>query len=207
MVAPPVAQAGTVIYTVTGFVHHQQQNGSEHFVAYVHSHGKWLKCDDSRVTEVEAMEPLWPCVIFLERLRRRGQKQAEPRNEKLPEVLRKLPSLLQQVLDAESEVDARVDDASNVCQLLSFSLGPFGQRVRSARRRKAAVVSEQAKRRDGRKRAGRAQVRAGRADVRVGRAGRAQVQAGRADVRVGRARVQAGRADVRVGRARLQVQA
>eukprot|EP00435_Cladocopium_sp_Y103_P005141 s8422_g1.t1 len=137
------------------------------------------------------MEPLWPCVIFLERLRRRGQKQGEPRNEKLPEVFRKLPSLLQQVIDTESEVDARVDDASNVCQLLSFSLGPFGQRVRSARRRKAAVVSEQAKRRDGRKRAGRAQVQV--------RAGRAQVRAGRADVRVGRARVQvrAGRKDER----------
>eukprot|EP00435_Cladocopium_sp_Y103_P006851 s3399_g2.t1 len=67
LVAPPVAQAGTVLYTVTGsgFVHHQQQ--TEHFVAYVHSHGKGLKCDDSRVTEVEAMEPLWPPQSFQSR--------------------------------------------------------------------------------------------------------------------------------------------
>ena len=52
-------------YSVTGFVHFA--NG--HFIAFVRRSMKWLKCDDSIVTEMDAVTAIWLQIIFVENCR------------------------------------------------------------------------------------------------------------------------------------------
>ena len=55
-------------YLTTSFVQHV--NG--HFVAFVRCGGRWLKCDDSIVTDFVTPSTIWPTLIFLEKYRRRS---------------------------------------------------------------------------------------------------------------------------------------
>ena len=48
-------------YSVKGFV--QFVNGN--FVAFVRRGMQWLKCDDSKVTEMKTGAAIWPHIIFL----------------------------------------------------------------------------------------------------------------------------------------------
>ena len=51
-------------YLATSFVQHV--NG--HFVAFVRCGGRWLKCDDSIVTDFVTPSTIWPTLIFLENI-------------------------------------------------------------------------------------------------------------------------------------------
>ena len=189
-------------YLVTSFVQHVHG----HFIAFVRCGGRWLKCDDSIVTDSVAPSSIWPTVIFLEKYRRRrilGPSALRPaapdeRLRSLPLQLSRVALEVTRVSEAGNEVSDRRCDVSTVRRLGLFASRERLRRKNLQRSRKRTLSADASLPPTKRRRAGRKQQRAGRKQQRAGRkqqrAGRAQQQAGRAQQRAGRAQQQAGRA-------------
>lgn len=61
--------------------------------------GKWLLCDDTRVTVVQAVEPLWPSLLFVEKFRRKSKKgSVELAPVANADLLHRLPQFLQELV-------------------------------------------------------------------------------------------------------------
>ena len=181
-------------YLATSFVQHV--NG--HFIAFVRCGGRWLKCDDSVVTDFATPSTIWPTLIFLEKYRRRsilGPSALRPAAQ--VEHLRNLPlQLSRAVLEAGCGSGAgqdmsgqsvgslcrRVRDVATVRRIGLFASGERLRRKNLQRSRKRTLSADAslplAKKRkaDQRRRTDRKQQRAGRKQQ---RAGRKQQRAGR----------------------------
>lgn len=167
-------------YLTTSFVQHV--NG--HFVAFVRCGGRWLKCDDSVVTDFATPSTIWPTLIFLEKYRRRsilGPSALRPAAQ--VERLRNLPlQLSRAVLEAGCGSGAgqdmsgqsvgslcrRVRDVATVRRIGLFASGERLRRKNLQRSRKRTLSADAslplAKKRkaDQRRRTDRKQQRAGR---------------------------------------------
>ena len=175
-------------YLVTSFVQHVHG----HFIAFVRCGGRWLKCDDSIVTDSVAPSSIWPTVIFLEKYRRRrilGPSALRPaapdeRLRSLPLQLSRVALEVTRVSEAGNEVSDRRCDVSTVIRLGLFASRERLRRKNLQRSRKRTLSADASLPPTKRRRAGRKQQRAGRKQQRAGRkqqrAGRAQQQAGRA---------------------------
>ena len=183
-------------YLATSFVQHV--NG--HFIAFVRCGGRWLKCDDSVVTDFATPSTIWPTLIFLEKYRRRsilGPSALRPAAQ--VERLRNLPlQLSRAVLEAGCGSGAgqdmsgqsvgslcrRVRDVATVRRIGLFASGERLRRKNLQRSRKRTLSADAslplAKKRkaDQRRRTDRKQQRAGRKQQRAGRKSKEQ-RAGR----------------------------
>ena len=186
------SQEPRVQYIVTGFV--QFTNG--HFVGYVREKNGWLKCEDSVVSRLETgVGTIWPCLIFLEKMRRR-QKHFAP---EIPEgtsgtLLSRLPDLLMSAVTGSaisSGWERRV--APRVGPNVAEAHRPAMERTGTGNARPAVMVDAQVARR------ARERIKKHRSDVRK-RKGRTQQRAGRKEKRTGREQERKGREQERKGR-------
>ena len=194
-------------YLVTSFVQHVHG----HFIAFVRCGGRWLKCDDSIVTDSVAPSSIWPTVIFLEKYRRRrilGPSALRPaapdeRLRSLPLQLSRVALEVTRVSGAGNEVSDRRCDVSTVRRLGLFASRERLRRKNLQRSRKRTLSADarlppakKPKRKDERRRAGRKQQRAGRTQQ---RASRKQQRAGRKQQRSDQQQQRAGRKQQRAG--------
>ena len=153
-------------YLVTSFVQHVHG----HFIAFVRCGGRWLKCDDSIVTDSVAPSSIWPTVIFLEKYRRRrilGPSALRPaapdeRLRSLPLQLSRVALEVTRVSEAGNEVSDRRCDVSTVRRLGLFASRERLRRKNLQRSRKRTLSADASLPPTKRRRAGRKQQRAGR---------------------------------------------